>query len=141
MFINMPGLGDVREPKPVPAGRYDLTIATAEFVDAKSPEKAPNVKVSIGIDGHLDAPNLTHFISLPKQGEEASKTHFKLLMIKRFLHQFGIPYDQSRGFEVSDFPGARCNAQVNLSEPDPDTGAIYNRLALDRLPTEEKESA
>jgi hypothetical protein len=129
MFINM-DLGGVSEPKPVAPGRYDLTISTAEYREAKN-----DIRVSIGIDGHADAPNISHFIALPKAEDDASKVQFKKLMLKRFLAQFYIAYDDNEGFAVEDFPGAAGTAQVNLSEPD-DSGAVYNRLQLDRMAAE-----
>lgn len=131
MFINM-NLGNVVEAKPVPPGRYDLVIASAEHTPPKSADKGETIRVSIGIDGHSDAPNLTHFLSLPKPGEDSQKSNFKMLMIKRFLEQFGIPYDDTRGFALEDFAGATAKAQITLSEPD-DSGNIYNRLQLERL--------
>lgn len=134
MFIGM-NLAEVKEPKAVANGRYELVISTAEYKDAKSPEKAPMIQVGIAIDGHVDAPQINHFISLPKAGEDPKKSQFKMLMAKRFLHQFGIPYDETQGFNVEDFPGARANCQVVLDEPN-ERNQIFNRLELDRLPNE-----
>lgn len=138
MFITM-NLGNVAEPKPVSAGRYDITISEAKFRESK-----PDIEVSIGIDGHLDAPNIRHFISLPKKDDDAGKIAFKQLMLKRFLVQFGIPFNDTEGFSVEDFAGANCSATIGLSEPvltegqekgviQQDIGAIYNRLQLDKL--------
>jgi len=131
MFIEM-NLGDTAEPKPVSSGRYALTIADAKYREAKK-----DIQVSIGIDGHLDAPNISHYISLPKPEDDAGKAGFKRLMLKRFLEQFGIPYDDIKGFAVEDFSGAKAaSVQVNLSEPDAETGAVYNRVNLDKLVNE-----
>jgi len=130
MFINM-DLGGTVEPKPVAAGRYDLTIARAEYREDKG-----DIDVSIGIDGHeSDAPNIRHFISLPKPDDDAGKVGFKKLFLKRFLVQFSIPYDEASGFNIEDLAGSRANVQVTLTEPDAN-GAVYNRLNLDRLPSE-----
>lgn len=134
MFISM-NLGEVAEPKPVAPGRYQLTISDAKYRDAKK-----DIEVSIGIDGHLDAPNIRHFISLPKAEDDAGKTNFKQLMLKRFLVQFGIPFSDTEGFEVSDFAGATADVQLNLSEPD-DNGAVYNRMQFDKLRDEPTERA
>lgn len=135
-FINM-DVGGVQEPKPVPAGRYPLLISEAKFNDAKvkdGEKKGANVEVSIGIEGHLDAPNIRHFISLPKADDKPETVHFKKLMLKRFLTQFGIPFNPTEGFNVEDFAGCAAEGELTLSEPDAETGAIYNRLKLDKLP-------
>jgi hypothetical protein len=129
MFINM-NLSNTAEPKPVVPGRYQLTIADAKYREAKG-----DIQVSIGIDGHDEAPNISHFMSLPKADDDAQKSNFKQLMVKRFLTQFGIPYSDTEGFEVTDFAGSTATAQLTLSEPD-DSGAVYNRLNLDKLPNE-----
>lgn len=128
MFINM-DLGGVTEPKPVPAGRYQLRVTEAKLNPAKE-GKGANVEVSIAILGHDTAPNLRHFIALPKPDDDEKKAYFKKLMLKRFLQQFNIAQDG--GFNVEDLPGAEAEGQVTLTEPDPDTGNIYNRLQLDR---------
>src|SRR5260221_13670152 len=130
MFINM-DLGGVKEAKPVPAGRYDLTIASAEEHTSKD-SGGKSVKISIGIDGHDDSPNIMHFMALPKAGDDPTKANFKTLMIKRFLKQFGVIYNENEGFNVEDLPGCTAKAQVTLSEPD-DNGNVYNRIQLDRL--------
>lgn len=128
-------LSDIQESKPVSNGRYDLIIASAE--ETKSKNGADQLKVSIGIQGEDKAPNLTHFISLPGGSDDAQKANFKMLLLKRFLHTFKIPYD-SDGFNVEDFVGSTAVCDLTLSEPD-DSGNIYNRLQLPRLPTEGNE--
>lgn len=121
-------LADTHEPQPVPAGqRYKLTIAEAEF----RPEKN-DIRVSIGIDEHVTAPNVTHFISLPKPEDDEKKANFKRIMLARFLYWFGIPQDGD-AFDTDDFPGATAELDLSLSEPN-DNGDVYNRLVLPRLP-------
>lgn len=122
-------LNDVQESKPVPAGRYTLTIASAE--EAKSHSGKPQIKVSIGISGHDGSPNVSHYVSLPSGDDDQQKANAKALFLKRFLALFKIPYDAS-GFSVDDFPGATADAELSLSEPD-DNGNVYNRLQLPRL--------
>lgn len=125
-------LNDVAESKPVPAGRYGLTIASAEAM--KSQKGADMLKVSIGIDGHDTAPNISHFISFPSGDDDAGKANFKALMCKRFLVAFGIPGD-AEGFDTDDFPGSTADLELGLSEPN-DTGDVYNRLVLPKLKDE-----
>lgn len=127
-------LNEVQESRPVPNGKYHLVVASAE--EKKSQKGAPMIVVSLGIEGHDDAPNVTHFISLP-DGSDPSKDNFKALMLKRFLHTFNIPFD-SDGFDVETFPGSTGTAELTLSEPD-DAGNVYNRLQLPKLPSEGNE--
>ena len=133
-FIQMDFAG-VKEPQAVAPGRYGLTITTAQHRSDKN-----DLVVSMGIEGHTDAPNVRHFISLPKKEDEADKVYFKKLMLNRFLVQFKIPFDASNGFNLEDFVGAHATAQLTLSEPD-DSGNIYNRLQLDKMPAEGTNSA
>ena len=126
MFITI-NLSNTAEPKPVAPGRYNLIISEAKFRDAKK-----DIEVSLGIDGHLDAPNIRHFISLPKPDDDAGKVAFKQLMLKRFLEQFKIPFHDTEGFNIEDFNGQQASVQLNLSEPD-DNGAVYNRMQFDKL--------
>jgi Protein of unknown function (DUF669) len=128
-------LSEVQESRPVPNGRYDLVIASAE--EAKSKAGADQIKVSLGIEGHETAPNVSHYISLPGNGDEPQKANFKMLLLKRFLHAFSIPYDNT-GFDIETFAGATAKCDLTLSEPD-DSGNIYNRLQLPRLPSEGNE--
>ena len=121
-------LADAHEPQPVPAGqKYKLTIAEANYREEK-----PDIEVSIGIDDHLDAPNVRHFISLPKAEDDEKKSNFKRLMLSRFLYWFNIPHDGD-AFDTDDFPGATAELELSLSEPN-ENGDVYNRLVLPRLP-------
>jgi len=120
-------LADVHEPQPVPAGqRYNLTVAEAEFRADKN-----DIRVSIGIDEHLDAPNVTHFVSLPKPEDDERKAGYKRIFLARFLAAFSIPHDTD-GFDVEDFAGAQAELELGLSEPN-DNGDVYNRLVLPRI--------
>lgn len=135
MRVQIPvNLSEVKESRPVPAGKYGLTIASIE--DTKSKAGAPMFVISIGIDGHDDAPNLTHYMSQPQEGGDPKKEGFKALAMARFLEAFKIPHDSS-GFDTDDFPGATATCALSLSEPD-DNGNVYNRLDLPRLKEEPK---
>jgi hypothetical protein len=123
-------LAEIKESRPVPAGKYGLTIASVE--EGKSKSGLPQLKVSIGIDGHDDAPNVSHYISLPSAGDEKSAA--KALFLARFLALFNIGYDAD-GFDTDDLPGATATGELTLSEPD-DNGNVYNRLNPPRLKDE-----
>ena len=128
-------LDDIQEAKPVPNGRYSVIVASAELKDSKAGK--PQIVVSLGIEGHDEAPNVTHFISLP-DGSDAGKDKFKGLLLKRFLVAFGLPTDAFDPEECgSTMPGTTASVELSLSEPD-DNGSVYNRLQLPRLPSEDK---
>jgi len=127
-------LNEIQESRPVPNGKYHLIVASAE--EKKSQKGSPMIVCSLGISGHEDAPNVSHYISLP-DGSDPTKDNFKALMLKRFLHAFNIAFDES-GFDMDDFIGADADADLTLSEPD-DSGNVYNRLQLPKLPSEGNE--
>lgn len=122
------------EPKAVSNGRYDLQISSAEETLSKE-KKKPMVVAYVAIEGHVDAPNVRHNISLPQPDDEPKAKEFKMLLLKRFLTLFKIPYD-SNGFNVEDFVGARAdNAELKLGEVD-EKGNQYNELVLPRMASE-----
>lgn len=123
-------LGEVHESKPVPDGVYDVTISEAEYIEEKN-----QIMVTLGIDDHLDAPNIRHYISLPNDEDDERKTSFKNLMLKRFLVAFGL-FASADEIDTDEWPGAQCSIQVTLTEPN-DAGNIYNRLVLPYLPDED----
>lgn len=136
MFINM-NLGGITDPKPAAAGRYALQVTEADV--KQKPGKAPVIHVSIGFSENPTVPNIRHFISLPRPEDEEKTAYFKKLMLKRFLSQFSIAFNEAEGFNVEDFLGATATAQVNLTSPDEDEqGRVFNRLVLDYLPDESK---
>lgn len=135
MFVNM-NLGGIKDPKPAASGRYNLVVTEAKMTQSKE-KKKPMIECSIGFEDDPTVPNIRHFLSLPQPDDEEKASYFKKLMLKRFLVQFGIPFDESNGFNVEDFPGARCSAQVQLTSPEDDEqGRVFNRLQLDYLPDE-----
>lgn len=133
-------LDNVAEQQAVPAGVYDLVITGAENRESGPNSKhpgAPMIRVSIAFkDLNLNAPNISHFISLPF-GDDDENASFKLLQLKRFITLFGIPYENGMDSDdlLMQMSGQEARAQVNLSEPD-DNGNVYNRLSVPRLPNE-----
>ena len=134
-------LNDAQEPKPVAIGRYDLVISNCEETLTKEKQK-PQFRVSIGIEGHDDAPNITHFVGIPSDDDEPNALRFKSLLLKRFLTLFKLPIPTEIDTEqlAMEMVGARANAEVGLDveidpatkQPKPD-GAVYNRLVVPRL--------
>lgn len=136
-------LDTIVESKPVPVGKYDLTVASCEEV--KSKKGKPQFDLSIAIEGHDDAPNMRHFMSLPMDGDTASAMNYKALLLKRFCHLFKVPL---KGANIdtealaASIVGARAKAEVGLDkETDaegnekPD-GRVFNRLVVPFLPDE-----
>ncbi len=136
---------DAVEPKPASAGRYNLQITACEVAKTGPNSKvpgSPQFKVSIAFQDEPNTPNITHFISLPNEQDEASSANFKALLLKRFLTLFKVPFD-STGIDTEkmamDMVGATASAEVTLTEPD-DNGNVYNRLSVPRIPNEPESS-
>ncbi len=136
---------DAVEPKPVSAGRYNLQITACEVAKTGPNSKvpgSPQFKASIAFADDPNAPNITQYISLPNEHDEPKSSNFKLLLLKRFLTLFKVPYE-SNGIDVEkmamDMVGAVASAEVILSEPD-DNGNVYNRLTVPRIPNEPTSS-
>lgn len=81
MFINV-NLTDVKERRPVPLGKYHLTVAKAEpgEKDGKS-----SIQVLHEIEGHHDAMPVSHRLSLPSPGDEKDKAEAKKLFMASAL--------------------------------------------------------
>lgn len=131
---------EVTEAKPVPKGYYELQITGADLTESGENSKhpgSPMIRVSLGfVDLDLNAPNITHYISLP-YGEGDENEKFKLLMLKRFCAVFSAELE--RGVELENFamslPGHTGNCEVDLTAPN-DNGDVFNRLKLPRLSNE-----
>lgn len=139
-------LDDAVEAKPVPNGRYPLQITDCKVAQTGPGSKrpgSPQFRVSIGFQGDVNAPNITHFISLPHEDDEQSSSQYKALMLKRFLSLFNVPYD-SRGIDVDqmamEMVGASAEAEVVQDEPT-DNGNVYNRLIVPRLRDEPRSGS
>jgi hypothetical protein len=126
-------LSEVKEPRPVPRATYALTISEANIIEDKH-----RVAVSIGIDDHLDAPNINHTLWLDKDTDEDWQRTSNALNTKRFLVAFGIPHDDTE-YNTDDFAGAKAEMEVSLTDPD-SQGRVWNRLILPRLPDEEEKA-
>lgn len=131
---------DIQEAQPVSGGRYDLTIVEAKVAQTGPQSKvpgSPQYRVSIALPLEYNAPNITHFVSLPA-GPDDDNADFKALLLKRFLTLFRVPHDNN-GIDVErlamEMVGCTANAEVKLDEPDAN-GNVYNRLVVPRLPVE-----
>lgn len=138
-------LNDVQEAKPVPHGKYELTISNAQVTQTGENSKVPGspmLKFFLAFtDLDLNAPTITHFVTIPQDGDE--NFSFKALMLKRFLVAFGISFGDE-GIDLENIAiesqGQTATLEVNLSEPDAN-GNVYNRVVLPRLPSEDAPAA
>lgn len=135
--------GSTSEPKVAPEGRqFDLVCRNVEEV--RKNDRLAGYRVDINIEGESeDYQTIFHHVSLPnreldqQRDEEkghppGTTTRTKLLMLKRFLTAFNVPFEAT-GFNPADIQGAR--ARLNLTQE------VYNnrrsnRLALPELPGE-----
>lgn len=121
----------VSEPKVVPEGSYDLIIT--DNPEPKEKNGKFNLLCILSIEGHPEAANVMHNIALPHESDEDNTRNFKLLMLKRFCHHFGIDTDGGR-INTESFSGARGSMTpltVELYE-----GAKKNAMKLPPLPQE-----
>lgn len=133
---------EVIEPAPVTPGIYNLQITRAEVKQTGERSKNPGRdQIVVGLvftgtsEEELNAPAITHYISVPHPDDEPKTAKFKARMLKRFLEVFNVPYE-SNGIDLEkaamDMTGAEAELQVSLSAPD-DNGNVYNRIVLPPL--------
>ena len=117
-------LDAIEEDKPVAEGEYNLVITDVK----EKKDESGNLKgllVILEIEGAEGAANVLHNISLPLPGDDDQKKKNKLLFMKRFLVQFGIPF--VGGVDLQRFPGARAKCMLKQDEYN---GAISNKIVL-----------
>ena len=68
-------VGAAVESKPVPNGFYNLQVTGC--TEAKSKAGNAQFVVNLVIEGHEDAPEVNHYVSLPTPGEDAKKMNYK----------------------------------------------------------------
>lgn len=136
---------EVVEPAPLPASRYPTQITAAEVKQTGPNSKNPGrdmLVFTIGFTGpskeEQNAPTINHFVSLPHPDDEAKAINFKSLALKRFLVAYGIPFD-NHGIDTDTITyeaiGREAFVEVTLDKAD-EGDAVYNRLRLPRLPSE-----
>jgi hypothetical protein len=135
-FINA-NLDDVQEQKAAPNGSYELQITGAQNTVTGEKSKnpgAPMIKVTLGFtDPEVNAPVITHYITLPYEGDD--NTAFKLLLLKRFMGLFGLTWS-NEGIDTEalafDMVGRTAIVEVGQTEPN-DNGDIFNNIKVPRL--------
>jgi hypothetical protein len=137
-------LDEAQEQKPAAIGRYNLTVTNAEErVSGENSKRpgSPQFLVNLGFVDEPNVPNISHWISLPHEDDTPAGRNFKMLLLRRFLAVFNIPYD-SAGIDtermVNDMLGATANCEVGLSDPNPKRdNEVTNTLVLPKLRDEE----
>lgn len=137
-------LNEAKEPKPVPMGKYDLTILGCE-VGLTRVKKTPQFIVQIGVDGHDDAPPLNHYMNIHTETDEPKAAEFKSVVIKRFLTLFGMK-TKDEGYDpealAMEMQGRKARADLTIdTEKDAEgnekvDGRTFNRLQVPRLKDE-----
>lgn len=135
------------EPQPLAKGKYPVQITAAEEKasgpNSKNPG-SPMIVVTAAFTGDTieeqNAPTVRHFLSLPAETDEPGSAKFKVLMLKRFMHAFGLAIPAgSADIDLEqlcfDLMGREANLEVNLGEPN-DTGDVYNSFTIPRIPNE-----
>lgn len=140
MSLNL-NFDDVVEQKPLPKGRYPTQITAGELKETGPNSKNPGrpiLQFTVGFTGPSKeeqvAPTVRHFVSLPHPDDEQKSYDFKLLMLKRFLVAFNIPFSNNFDPEETAFAaiGQTADLEVDLTEPD-ENGNVYNRLVFPKL--------
>jgi hypothetical protein len=127
-FISMnTSFSAVNEQQPVASGRYTVRVVSAD-PDYVGQTGKSSIKLQLSIDEHDDAPLISHFISLPSEGDDSDKAAFKMLMMKRFLVAFSVPFEDN-GFDPAELVGTSATVDVVLGEPDA-KGNVYNQLGF-----------
>lgn len=138
-------LDETVEQKPVVKGKYELMITGSKLTETGENSKhpgAPMFKVTLGFtDPDIQAPVINHFITLPYEGDD--NANFKLLMLKRFLVAFNIPYS-NEGIDPEalavEMVGHTATLDVGQSEPN-ENGDIYNNIQIPRIRDEATKQA
>ena len=119
-------LDAIEEDKPVAEGEYELVVT-----DVKEKEKdgvQTGLLVICEIVGVEGCANVLHNISFPLDGDDEQKRKNKLKFMKRFLVQFGIPFQG--GIDLTRFPGARAKCFLKQEEYN---GEVSNKIALNKF--------
>lgn len=135
--------GDAKEAELAPEGKeYDLVC---HDVDEHQKDGKVSYRVTIRIeDSEGDYAPFSHFLPLPnpeldqKNDEEkghkpGTTSNAKMLMLKRFLHAFRVPYTTT-GFDPQDIVGATARLPLKQEVYD---GRRNQRITLPPLPGEE----
>jgi hypothetical protein len=126
-FIEVQGLGDDYEDKPVPEGEYQLRVEDIKQQTARD-GSSPQVLCMIKVDDseYPDAATIFHYLTFPSPDDEPDKRRTKMRMNGRFLEKFGVKFEK-KGFNAEDIVGCTALCGVKQGEFE---GTIRNELVL-----------
>jgi hypothetical protein len=122
-FIEIEGLGDDYEDKPVPEGEYALRIDNIEEKIAKD-GKSPQIMVMVKVEDtdYPDSGTIFHYLTFPNEDDDADKRRTKMRMNTRFLRMFNVTFEK-KGFNAEDLIGCTATALLKQDEYE---GALKN---------------
>jgi hypothetical protein len=126
-FIEVQGLGDDYEDKPVPEGEYTVRVNNIEERTAKD-GVSPQIMVMCNVEDN-DYPNsatIFYYLTFPSDQDDDEKRRTKMRMNTRFLTKFNVPFEK-KGFNAEDIVG--CSATCLLKQEEYE-GAIKNAIVL-----------
>lgn len=126
-------LDDVKEGEAVAEGQYEVQIVKVEDGESKQGNAMTTVTMKI-----LDTPNaatVRHWLTYPNSKTPSEQIEMRKLDILRFLVAFGFSREEvAGGFDSADLQGRTAVVTLTQEEANDDSGNIYNRLRLPRLP-------
>lgn len=126
-------LGDAKESRPVPDGRYDLRIVKAEEKTSKAKGyKMVLCTITVEDSRYPNASPIFHNIIFPKDDTPQRTAELFKLNTARFLTAFGVPFTDE-GFDDEDLSGATATGITVQLEQNEETNEPNNRLVLPRL--------
>lgn len=114
-------LDNVPDEQTLEPGEYQVKILSAKSKDSKAGK--PMIEVALGYPDHEDAKSTFHYISLPSEDDDQTKTNQKLRGLKNFYEAFNVDY--SGPVDMDNLVGETCFAIIN-EEEDETYGARNN---------------
>ncbi len=132
-------LNDAQEAKAVPAGRYDVTISSAE--EKVSAKDKPMIRAVLEIEGDHNAPPVFHYIMLPLPDQNKEELDRNMIGLRRFMKAFKIPVNPA-GIDtdllVMEMPGHSANLELKTEEYE---GTVSNKLVIPRIKDDDTGTA
>ena len=141
-FIEVKGLGDDYEDRPVPEDTYTLRIRQIKEQTAKD-GVSDQIVVIIEIDSaeFPDAASIFHYLTFPSGEDSDDVRRTKMRMNARFLKLFDVPFEKN-GLNSEDMVGCEADdvlvKKSEIMEKLEDgslkgTGAFRNEIVMPRI--------
>ena len=136
---NARGGKTIREPQVAEEGIYTLTVNKVEKVKSKSDPTRHNLRFLISVKGRPDIKNIFHYCAIPDiDRDDPEKFEVKMLMLKRTLVHFEIPFDEDTfDFEESDAKGSTFESGISIEAYE---GRRSNKVDIPALDEEDDDS-